>query len=94
MFVKFLTDRTVLDHLGGVDQSFHAGQVVELSDASAQRWIRRAVAVEVHGTGSTSSSPEHVISAKTSTPNDERRSRSNKQKPQPDLLDGSDTLER
>jgi hypothetical protein len=47
--VRFTEDKDVRDHLGRVVQSFRAGQVVELSAASARRWLRRHAAVEVQG---------------------------------------------
>lgn len=47
MRIQFDEDREVRDHLGVVVQSFRAGEVVELSTASARRWIRRSAAREV-----------------------------------------------
>lgn len=49
MKVQFLADTEVRDHRGLVEQSFGAGEVVELSTASARRWIRRNKAVEFLG---------------------------------------------
>jgi hypothetical protein len=46
--IKFIEDCEV-EAQGQVLQSFKAGQVVELSHASARRWIRRNKAVEVQG---------------------------------------------
>lgn len=48
MQVKFLREERVLDGNRNVVQHFLAGQVVELSTASAQRWIRREAAVRVN----------------------------------------------
>jgi hypothetical protein len=42
--VRFVEDRDVLDGAGRVTASFRAGEVYELSDASARRWVRRSVA--------------------------------------------------
>lgn len=50
MKIKFLEAREVLDGDGAVTQKFRAGQVVELSNASARHWINRGVA-EIVGTG-------------------------------------------
>ncbi len=47
--VRFLRDEEVKDHNGVVVQSFRAGEVVELSIASARRWLRRLAAEEVTG---------------------------------------------
>jgi len=49
MRIQFTEDREVRNHLGVVEQSFRAGQVVELSTASARRWLRRHAAFEVNG---------------------------------------------
>lgn len=56
MKVKFTKDEVVEDHLGNIVQSFQAGEVVELSTASARRWIRRNSAFEFYG----ESKPEAV----------------------------------
>lgn len=42
--VRFNEHREVRDHLGKVVASFAAGEVVELSAASAKRWLRREAA--------------------------------------------------
>ena len=47
MKVKFLEAREVLDGEGIVIQKFRAGQVVELSTASARHWINRGFAIDV-----------------------------------------------
>jgi hypothetical protein len=47
--VEFTEDRRVLDHTGEVIESFKAGQVVALSEASARHWLSRNVAFEVQG---------------------------------------------
>ncbi len=47
MKVKFLEAREVLDGEGMVIQKFRAGQVVELSNASARHWINRGFAFDV-----------------------------------------------
>ena len=47
MKVKFLEAREVEDGEGIVIQKFRAGQVVELSNASARHWINRGAAVDV-----------------------------------------------
>ncbi len=44
MKIKFLVDRKVLDHNRKVVESFRAGQVKELSEASAHHWLNRNVA--------------------------------------------------
>lgn len=49
MRVKFLRDERVLDHLGQETASFGVGEVVEMSTASARRWIRRNAAEEFVG---------------------------------------------
>lgn len=49
MQVKFLRDERVLDHLGQETASFGVGEVVEMSTASARRWIRRNAAEEFMG---------------------------------------------
>lgn len=49
MQVKFLKDERVLDHLGQEIASFGVGEVVEMSTASARRWIRRNAAEEFVG---------------------------------------------
>lgn len=43
--VTFVRDEKVLDHNGQVVEDWKAGQVAELSKASAVRWIRRGAAV-------------------------------------------------
>lgn len=43
--ITFTEDVSVLDHNGDVEVSFKAGQVVELSYASANRWIKRQKAI-------------------------------------------------
>ncbi len=43
MKIKFLTDRQVVAQ-GKVVEKFKAGQVKELSDASAYHWLNRGVA--------------------------------------------------
>lgn len=45
--VRFNQDRDVKNHLGVVIQSFRIGDVVELSEASARRWISRGIAERV-----------------------------------------------
>lgn len=45
--VRFNQDRDVKNHLGVVIQSFRTGDVVELSEASARRWISRGIAERV-----------------------------------------------
>lgn len=42
--VRFLVDATVRDHTGAVTQTFEAGECYDLPDASARRWVRRAMA--------------------------------------------------
>ncbi len=42
--VRFLSPRIVRDHNGEVEQSFEAGKVYTLSEASARRWIIRGAA--------------------------------------------------
>lgn len=42
--VRFLSARIVKDHNGDVEQSFEAGEVYALSEASARRWIIRGAA--------------------------------------------------
>jgi len=42
--IKFLIDVEVKDHNKKVEFSAKAGEVVELSNASAERWLRRNVA--------------------------------------------------
>jgi hypothetical protein len=42
-FVKFLQDRSTVEE---VPQVFKAGQVVELSPESCERWIRRGAAID------------------------------------------------
>lgn len=42
--VEFIDDVVILDHNKEVDQSFKAGQVIELSRLSAERHIRRGKA--------------------------------------------------
>jgi len=49
MKVKFLEAREVADGEGVVYQRFKAGQVYELSTASARHWINRSAALEVQG---------------------------------------------
>jgi len=44
--VKFLVDVSVVDHEGKVEFKAKAGQVKELSAASARRWIKRNMAVD------------------------------------------------
>lgn len=44
MKIKFLVDRKVLDHNGKVVESFKAGQVKEMSEASMRHWLNRNVA--------------------------------------------------
>ena len=43
--VKFLVDRDVYAH-GEIEVSYKAGEVYDLPAASADRWLRRKVAVE------------------------------------------------
>jgi len=57
MKVKFLEDREVADGEGVVYQRFKAGQVVELSNASARHWITRNAALEVQGSTKTTVTP-------------------------------------
>ena len=47
--VEFLVDREVTDGAGKVIARFKAGQVYELSNASAHRWIKRHAAKLVQG---------------------------------------------
>lgn len=42
--IKFTEPRRVLDHTGKVIQEFSAGEVVELSEASARHWLNRNAA--------------------------------------------------
>ncbi len=58
MKVKFLEAREVKDGLGVVIQKFKAGQVTELSTASARHWINRNAAVEVAGIARIVKEPE------------------------------------
>ena len=46
MKIKFLQQRTVLDGLEGTDRetSFKEGQIVDLPDRSAKRWLDRGIA--------------------------------------------------
>lgn len=44
MFVKFLQDAEAITEKGS-EILFQAGQESELSEASAERWIRRGIAV-------------------------------------------------
>lgn len=44
--IKFTDDVEVLDHLGEVDFKAKAGEVKELSAASANRWLRRNKATD------------------------------------------------
>jgi len=48
MKIKFLSDR-VVEAQGEVVMRFSAGEVYELSESSARRWIKRNVATEVIG---------------------------------------------
>ena len=50
MRIRFNEDRDVRDHLGVVVQSFRAGEVVELSTASARHWLNRNAAELVRDT--------------------------------------------
>lgn len=60
MRVKFNLDRTTKD---ANPQTFKAGEVYELPDASARHWINRGVAEEVVETASVrrSSRPEAMV---------------------------------
>lgn len=49
MKIRFIQDRVVKDHDGNVIDTFRAGQVKELAEASARHWINRGVAVEIQG---------------------------------------------
>jgi hypothetical protein len=49
MKIEFTEPRRVLDHAGKVIQKFSAGEVVELSEASARHWLNRNVAKVVGG---------------------------------------------
>ena len=62
MKVLFAEDTEIRDHLGRVEQSFRAGEVVELSTASARRWIRRNRATEFVG------APKIVLKAPPAPP--------------------------
>ena len=42
--VKFTLDREVLDHNDEVVESFEEGKVYKLSQASADRWVKRGAA--------------------------------------------------
>ena len=46
--IKFLSDQVVMGQ-GEIVKAFNAGEVYELSAASANRWIRRNLATEVQG---------------------------------------------
>ena len=46
--IKFLSDQVVMGQ-GEIVKAFNAGEVYELSTASANRWIRRNLATEVQG---------------------------------------------
>jgi hypothetical protein len=46
MQVKFLADVTVKDHTGAVEFAAITGDVKELNETSAARWIKRHLAVE------------------------------------------------
>ncbi len=47
MQVKFVDAQEVLDGEGVVIQKFKAGQVIELSTASARHWINRGLAIDI-----------------------------------------------
>lgn len=49
MLIRFLNDEIVKDGEGRTTKSFRAGQIVELSNASAQHWLRRQKATEIAG---------------------------------------------
>lgn len=49
MQVKFVDAQEVRDGEGVVIQKFKAGQVIELSTASARHWINRGLAIDVQG---------------------------------------------
>lgn len=49
MLVKFLREEKVLDGSGKIRQHFLAGQVVELSTASARHWLNREAVTRVSG---------------------------------------------
>ena len=46
--IKFIKDCSV-ESQGEVEQSFKAGEIVQLSVPSARRWLRRNLAVEIMG---------------------------------------------
>ena len=49
MWVRFLQDRTVLEADGSVEVAFKAGQEIDLTDTSAERWIQRGIAIAING---------------------------------------------
>jgi hypothetical protein len=54
--VRFLVNRDVFNPEGIIQQAFVAGSSYKMTDASANRWVRRGVAVDVE--------PEPVSMAK------------------------------
>ena len=62
MHVKFLEAREVKDGAGVVIQKFRAGQVVELSTASARHWINRNAATAIQGGKLPSAGPKGLQS--------------------------------
>ena len=58
--VTFVADCEVYDHNNALEQSFKAGEVCELSPASARRWISRGKAL----------AGEQAIDATTDAPDD------------------------
>ena len=62
MKVKFLEAREVRDGEGVVIQKFRAGQVIELSTASARHWINRGAALDVQAAAQAAREAEKVES--------------------------------